>query len=217
MTNTAAWGRRSTLLVGAATALALGGCAERRLISAPDSSPSATTWAAVWLAGALAAAVVGVLLTLPAWRSRVGARLSVTVLTIQTGAVLVTGVVLAAAALRSRQLLDQPIDAEPAVALLRLSRVDGDASFLALMVLIVTVLSALVATISAVAAQMAAGTDRIERSIASALLAIELGVAGFAVVLVVLGERGGLALAGAALFPVLAAATVTCWPHHTPA
>lgn len=204
-------------LAAVPAALVLGGCAERRLVTAPGSTPSTATWTAVWTAGALVAVVVGVLLTLPAWRSRGLPRLAVVVLTAQTGAVLVGGVVLAAVGFRSRQLLDQPLDEAPAVALLRLSRVDGDAGFLTLMVVTVVVLTALFATVSAMAAQMAAGSSTLERTIASGLLAVELGAAALAVVLVVLGERTWLTVAGTALFPLLAVATATCWPSRSPA
>ena len=44
---------------------------------------------------------MGVLLTLPAWRVRSGARVAVAVLTAQAGAVAVAGTVLVAAAVRT--------------------------------------------------------------------------------------------------------------------
>ena len=76
--------RPRALATAGLTALALSGCAERRLVAGPADRPTATTWATVWLAGALAALVVGVLLTLPAWRRRRGARTAVVVLTATT-------------------------------------------------------------------------------------------------------------------------------------
>lgn len=193
-----------------------GGCAERRLITRPASAPGTATWFAVWVAGVLAALVLGVLITLPAWRGRGGARLAVAVLTVQTGAVAVTGVVLAAVGVRSWQLLGQPVDAEPAIALVRLSRIDGDTAFLAAMVVVVVVLSALLGTLTAVAAQLAAGTDPLERSLASALLAIELGASGYAIVRLALGAHGLPYVATALAFPVLAVALGTCWPRYHP-
>lgn len=192
------------------------GCAERRLIARPESAPEAVTWTAVWVAGTLAALVLGVLVTLPAWRTRAGARWAVAVLTVQTGAVAVTGVVLAGVGVRSWQLIGQPLDAEPAIALLRLSRIDGDTAFLAAMVVVVVVISALLATLTAVAAQLAAGSDPLERSLTSALLAIELGVSGYAIVRLVLGAHGLPYLAAALAFPLLAVAFATCWPRYHP-
>lgn len=201
-------------LIGAVgVALLTGGCAERRLITRPEATPSTATWTAVWVAGALVAIVLGVLITLPAWRARGGARLATAVLTLQAGAVAVTGVVLAAIGVRNWQLIGRESDAEPAIALVRLSGVDGDTAFLAVMVLIVVVLSALLATLTAVAARLAAGTDPLERSLASALLTIELGGSGYAIVRLVLGAHGLPYLATALTFPVLAVAMATCWPR----
>ncbi len=194
------------------TGLSLTGCAERGLVAGPSSTPSTLTWGAVWTGAALAAVVVGVLLTLPAWQTRTGARLAVTVLSVQTGAVVVTGSVLLAVAARTWQLLDRPVDAEPATALLRLSRIDGDTAFLALIVLLVAVLTALGAGLTALATRFAAGTDVLERSIACALLALELGVSGFAVVRLLTGAQGWAYVAGAVAFPCLAIAFGACWP-----
>jgi hypothetical protein len=197
-------------------ALALSGCAERRLVTAPSTPPSAATWTVVWAAGIAAALVLGVLLTLPAWRVRGGARVAVTLLTIQSGAVVVSGMVLGAVAVRSWQLIEQPPE-EPAAALVRLSRVDGDTAFFALVLLLVVVGAGLLATLTATAARFAASTDPVERWIASALLAVQLGAAAFALVRLVAGADGWPYVSGAAAFPVIAIALATCWrPRHTP-
>lgn len=201
------------LLGAVGIALLTGGCAERRLLTRPESAPDTATWTAVWMAGALAAVVWGVLITLPAWRARGGARLAAAVLTVQAGAAAVTGVVLAAVGVRSWQLIGQPVDAEPAIALLRLSSIDGDTAFLAAMVVVVVVLSTLLATLTAVAARLASGTDPLERSLVSALLAVELGASGYAIVRLVLGAHGLPYLATALAFPVLVVAFATCWPR----
>jgi hypothetical protein len=201
------------VLAAIASVALTGGCAERQLVARPDTAPSTSTWVAVWLAGSLAAVVLGLLLTLPAWRTRRGARFAVVVLTVQTGFVVLAGLVLAGAGVRSWQLVERPPDAQPAVALLRLSRIDGDTAFLAIMVLLVLVLGALVATVTATAARLAATTEPLGRWIACAVLAVELGPAGYGVVRLVLGGHGWPYLGSALMFPVLAMAIATCWPR----
>lgn len=201
---------RRTAFAGVAM-LALSGCAERRLVAEPSSTPSTATWTVVWTAGIVAALVLGVLLTLPAWRVRSGARVAVTLLTVQAGAVVVAGIVLEAVAVRSWQLIERPLD-HPATALVRLSRIDGDTAFFALMVLAVTVGAGLLAVITAMAARFAAGADVLERWMACAVLAVELGAAAYALVRLVAGARGWTYLGGGVAFPVIAVAFATCWP-----
>ena len=200
------------LVAGGLATLVLSGCAERRLVTAPSSTPSTATWTVVWAAGIAAALMVGVLLTLPAWRSRSGARVAVALLTVQAGAVAVAGTVLGAAAIRTWQLIDRPPEDPTATALLRLSRVDGDTAFFALVVLLVVAAASLVGAITAVGARFAAGADPVERFIACAVLAIELGAAGYALVRLVLGAHGWPYLASALAFPLIALAFATCWP-----
>jgi hypothetical protein len=204
------------VLTAVATALLLSGCAERRLVAAPPSSPSTTTWTIVWAAGIAATVVLGVLLTLPAWKAPGGARLAVIVLTVQTGAVAVAGTVVGAAAIRTWQLIERPVDAPPAHALLRLSRIDGDTALFALIILLVAVSMGLVGTITATAARFAAGADPLERSLACGVLAVELGGAGYGVVRLVLGEHSWPYLAGTLAFVPIAVAFATCWPTAHP-
>lgn len=208
---------RRRLAVGGLVAWALtsSGCAERQLVTQPSGRPGAGAWTAVGIAGGLAAILVGLLLTLPAWRRRGGARVAVALLTAQTGAIVVTATVLTGVAVRSWQLIDRPADAAPATALLRLSRVDGDTAFLALMVLVTVVLAALLATLTALGARFAAGTDPMERSIASAILAVEVGGCGYAIACLLLGAHGWPYVAGALPAPVVALALVACWPRRT--
>ena len=206
--------RPRALALASLTALALSGCAERRLVAGPADRPTATTWTTVWLAGALAALVAGVLLTLPAWRRRTGARTAVVVLTAQTGVVAVAGAVLGAVAVRSWQLLDQP-EGEQAAALVRISGIDGDTGFFALMVLVVAFGGALLATMSALATRFAATDDGWERLVACGLLALELGGAAYLAARFALGSRAWPFTAGAAATPVLVAALWSCWPRRT--
>jgi len=199
------------ITVGFALA-ALPGCAERRLVAAPETPPATSTWTAVWCAGVLAAAVLGVLLTLPAWRSRGGASIAVVLFTAQAGVVAVTGAVLSSVALRSWQLIDHPVDSAPAVALLRLSRADGDTGFFALMVLLVVIVAALLVTLLSMSAQFARGHDAVERTVACGVLALQLGGCAYAAVRLLLGARGWPYTGATALLPLVVIAFATCWP-----
>lgn len=211
---------------GAAALLVLaaltGGCAERHVVSEPSSPPGAGTWVAVWVAAGLAALVIGVLLTLPVWRSSGGARLAAAVLALQTGALVVATAVLIGYAIRSRQLLGRPADAEPEVSLLRISRIDGDEALLALMVVLTAVLGGLATTLTALAARFAASTDPVERSIACTVLALELGAAAYALLRLLLGARGwpyllgGLAARPCSRRPSSAAGRGVRWRHNRP-
>lgn len=209
-------GARPATRVGAvvAVAVATGGCTRRDLVSAPASSPGAGTWVAVWLAAALATVVVGVLVTYPAWERRTGARFAVTLLSLQAGTAVVGGSVLLGLALRSWQLLDAPADAPLATSLVRISRVDGDADFFALMVLLVVALCGLLALVTSLAARMAATDHPTERWVAALVLGLEVGGAGAACVALLLGVDGGVALVVAAFqLPVSAVAFATCLPR----
>jgi hypothetical protein len=191
----------------------LGGCAERRLVSAPAEPPGAAAWTAVWCTGVLCAAVVGVLCTLPVWRERRGARPAVAVLTLQTGALAVTALVLVGVAIRSWQLVDHPLTEPPVGSLVRLSRIDGDGGFFALMVLLVVVLGTLVVALSATATRLAGSDDGLERLLACSVLAIELGGAGFCAVRLALGHGGWPFVGGTLAVPPLVVALVTAWPR----
>jgi hypothetical protein len=202
--------RVGVVLLGA---LALGGCAERRLVAAPETTPSTVTWVAVCVAGVLVAALAGVLATLPVWRARGGRRLAAVVLAAQVGVVLVGGAVLTGVAVRSGQLIDTPVDEQAAGSLVRLSRVDGDAAFFVLMAVALVVLTIVVGTVLALAARFAASDQPLERWLACCLLAVEVGLCGFAAIRLGLGDRGWPYLGPALALPILAAALATCWPR----
>jgi hypothetical protein len=207
MRRAAAW------VVGAAVVVGTSGCAERRLVTQPETPPTGTTWAVVAVAGALAALVTGALLTLPAWRARTGARLAVAVLSAYAGGVLVGGAVLLGTAVRSWQLLDHPVEAAAEPALLRLSAIDGgDTGFFALMALVVVVLTALTALLLTLAARWAATDRLLGRSIASAVLALLTLVGVASVGMVVLGSTAWPYVLLAAGTPVTAAALRDAWP-----
>lgn len=196
--------------------LALGtsaGCAQRGLVAQPSSRPGASTWVAVWIAGVLVAALLGVLLTLPAWKARRGSRLATVLFAAEAGAAALVGTVLGSVAVRTWQLIGRPASAVPARDLLRLSRVDGDTRFYAVMLTVVAVLTVLVVTLTAAAARLAASDDPFERAVASGLLALEIGGSGVAIVMIALGAHGLPFVLPALAFPLLVASFITCWPR----
>ena len=204
--------------VGAAVvgALLLGGCAERRLVAAPDTTPSTATWVAVWVAGVLAAVLAGVLTTLPVWRSRSGSRVATVVLAAQVGVVLVGGAVLTGVAVRSGQLVDTPVDEQAAGSLVRLSRVDGDTAFFALMAVALVVLTLVIGAVLALATRFAAADEPLERWLACCLLGVEVGLASFVAIRFAIGDRGWPYLGPTLALPILAAALASCWPRVHP-
>lgn len=197
-----------------AALLVVAGCAQRGVVSGPPTSTGAGTWLAVGLAAAAAVLVLAALVVVPAWR-RGGAALATGLLAVQTGAVVVVGAVLAGAAWRGATLAERPPDAEQAASLLRLSGLDGrDAGFFRLVGALTVVLGVLLVVVLVLAARFAADVDPVERRLASGVLAVEALVPAAAAGAVVLGHDSLPFVLTAALFPVLAVAGVTCWPHR---
>lgn len=196
--------------------MALGGCADRNLIASPHDTPGAGTWTAVWVALVLVTVLVGVLLTLPAWRSWRGARLAVAVFTIEAGTAVMAGAVLAGVAGRSWQILGRSGGAPPADALLRLSGADGDRAFFAIMFLAALTIAAVIGVLAAAGARLAGSTDPLQRAVASAILSAQAGGAGYAIVRLVIGANGLPYVIPAFAFPVLVVAFATCWPRVPP-
>jgi hypothetical protein len=189
------------------------------LIGPPHTDPGAhpmTTgdWIAVVAAVVVASVPVGVLLTWSVWRRGSGPRLVPALLTLHAGAVVVVGTIGAAAAARSWQLVDPDRREEAASALLDVSRIDGDQSLYALLVLLLVAVTGLLAVLLAQAARFAAGDDPGGRTIACAVLGLEIGVAGLGLAQVVTGETTALTWLGLGHLPVLIAAMVSCWPPH---
>lgn len=207
---------RSALAVVVIAVVLAGGCAERRLVTRPEAAPTTGTWVAVWVAGALAAVVAGVLLTLPAWRERRGARLAVAVFTAQAGALAVAGTVLVGVAMRTGSLLERAPDAAASVSLVRLSAVDGDPDLFSLFVLLLVIGGAPLVMLVALCTRFAASDDTLEQSSAFALLVLEIGGAAYATVRLLLGDRGLPYVVPAVLLPVLVAAAINAWPRHAP-
>jgi hypothetical protein len=171
-------------------------------------------WVVVGLAVLPLAVVVGVLLTWSVWTDRPrGSRVVAALLTVHTGAVVVGGTVATAAAIRSWQVVGEP-EERAADVLVDVSRVDGDTSMYALVVLLLVATTGLLAVLLSVATRLAASTHPVDRAIACAVLGLELGVAGLGVAWVAGGSRAPLALLAVAHLPVLMAAMVACWPPH---
>jgi hypothetical protein len=173
-------------------------------------------WAAVAVAAVLAGAGAGVLLTLPVW-SRSGPRsFASRLLGVHAGLVSVVGVVAAAAAVRSWQIVgDDP--GQHVAGLLQVSRIDGDDSLFALLVLAIGFGTCLAVAALSLAARFAASDDTGERIVACAVLALEICVGGYAVARVLGGSRGAATIAVALQLPLAMVALVSCWPPaHDP-
>ncbi|HJR24656.1 MAG TPA: hypothetical protein VJ804_04235, partial [Acidimicrobiales bacterium] len=135
-------------------------------------------WAVVVAATVLVSAPVGVLLTWPVWRRGSGRRLVPALLALHTGVVVVVGTIGIAAAVRSWQLVERDDQEEAAAALLDVSRIDGDRALYALLVLLLVAVTGLLALLLAQATRFAAGDDPGGRTIACAVLGLEIGVSG---------------------------------------
>jgi len=198
-----------------ATLAALGGCADRGLASGPTSTTGTGTWVTVTAAAIAAAVVLAALVVLPALRPG-GSALGSWVLGLQAGGVAVAGAIIIGAAVRSEQLLDRAADAEQAASILRLSSLDGrDSGFFTLIVLVTLVVGGLLIALLVLAARFAADTDRLERLLATGLLAAEVLASMAGWVLVGLGFRHAGFLLPALALPILVAATVAAWPRAT--
>jgi hypothetical protein len=167
-------------------------------------------WAVVAVAVLLAGATAGVLLTLPIWT---GTRppFAAALLSIHAGVVGVVGAIAVAAAARSWQLVGRD-PGEPVAGLLQVSRIDGDDSMLALLVLVLALGTCLSVAALALASRFATGDDPAERVVACAVLALEICVGGYAVARLLAGSRAGGTVAVALQLPLAMLAMVACWP-----
>jgi hypothetical protein len=175
---------------------------------------STADWVAVVAASVLAAIPVGVLLTWPVWRHGSGRRLVPALLALHTGAVVVVGTIGIAAAVRSWQLVDRDQTEQAASVLLDVSPVDGDQALYALLVLLLVAVTGLLTVLLSQAARFAAGDDPGDRTIACAVLGLEIGVAGLGIAQLVAGEASALTWLAIGHLPVLIGAMVACWPPH---
>lgn len=171
-------------------------------------------WVVVSVAVLLAGTTLGVLLTLPVWTAAARPRWIPALLATHAGVVAVVGVITVRAATRSWELIDDPT--APASMLLDVSRIDGDGSMYALLVLAVAFGTTLSVIALSLAARFAAGDDPLERIVACAVLALELAVGGYGAARLLDGGRSVAALALAAHVPILVWAIVRCWPPPEP-
>jgi hypothetical protein len=171
-------------------------------------------WVVVVVAGAILAVVVGVLATLPIWTRRGGPRVVPALLALQAGGVLVVGTVATAAAVRSWQIIDRPAGAHVARTLITVSHIDGDGSLYALIVLTVVAVAGLAAALLLVGARFAATSDPTERTVACAVLGVEIGLCGYGLAACIGGSRSAPALLSVVNLPLAMAAMVACWPPH---
>ncbi len=174
---------------------------------------STGSWIAVVVAASIIASVVGVLATLPVWTRGAGRRLVPALLTAQAGGVIVVATITVAAAIRSWQLLDRPT-AHVTSTLATVSQIDGDGRMFALIVLAVVAIGWLSAFLLVLAARFAAGVDPTERTIACAVLGLEIGLCGYGLAACLGGSRSAPALVAAVNLPLAMAAMVACWPPH---
>jgi hypothetical protein len=173
-------------------------------------------WSAVAAAVLLVGGTAGVLLTLPLWTGPRRRTFAVVLLSVHAGLVGVVGTIAAAAAARSWQLIGDH-DPKHVAGLLQVSRIDGDGSMYALLVLALVFGTALAVVSLALAARFAASADPAERIVACAALALEICLAGFAAARILGGSRSASALVVAAQLPLAMVAMVACWPPADPA
>lgn len=169
---------------------------------------------AVVAAASVLALVVGVLLTLPVWRGGAGPRLVSALLTVQAGGVLVLGAIATTAAARSWLLVDRDPARAAGSTLISVSRIDGDGSMFALVVLGIVALTGLAAVLLLLGARFAASAHTTERAIACAVLGLEIGLSGYGLAACLNGSRSAAALVAVVNLPLAMAAMIACWPPH---
>lgn len=172
-------------------------------------------WVVVSAAVLLAGGTLGVLLTLPLWPRPARPRMVPALLSAHAGLVAVVGAITTVAAARSWQLVGRS-PSEQAAGLLEVSRIDGDGSMYALLVLALAFGTTLAVTALSLAARFAAGPDPVERLVACSVLALEVCVAGYGAARVLQGSRSAAVILLAAQLPVVMYAMVRCWPPPEP-
>jgi hypothetical protein len=163
--------------------------------------------AAVLLTGT----TVGVLLTLPIWTGARRPSFAGAVLSVHAGLVAVVGVVTAAAAARTWQVVGRA-PSEHVAGLIQVSRTDGDGSMFALIVLALAFGTCFAVVALALGARFATSDDAAERIVACAVLALEICVGGYAVARLLGGSHGVAVVALAVQLPLAMVAMVACWP-----
>jgi hypothetical protein len=173
---------------------------------------SGGSWAAVVVATVVASATLGALFTRPIWTRRDRSRLVPLLLALQGGAALVVGAIVAGAAVRSWQLVDRPASAPVRRTLMTVSRVDGDGSIFALVVLAVVAAAVLGAVVLFLAARFATTDAPAERTIACVVLGLQVGLCGYGLAALLGGTRTAATVVSVVNLPLAMAAMVACWP-----
>jgi hypothetical protein len=175
----------------------------------------AAEWVVVSMAGLLAAGTIGVLLTLPLWSDGNRPPLVPAILSAHAGLVAVLGITTVAAAARSWQLVGED-PSEHASGLLQVSRIDGDGSMYALLVLALAFGTTLAVVALSLAARFSAGDDPFERLVASAVLALEVCVGGYGAARLGTGSHSVAVVILTLHLPLAMYALVRCWPPAEP-
>jgi hypothetical protein len=175
----------------------------------------AAEWVVVSVAGLLAAGTIGVLLTLPLWSDGHRPPFVPAILSAHAGVVAVLGIATVAAVARSWQLVDDDRTKEVA-GLLQVSRIDGDGSMYALLVLALAFATTLAVVALSLAARFSAGDDPFERLVASAVLALEVCVGGYGAARMGTGSHSVAVVVLTLHLPLAMYALVRCWPPAEP-
>jgi hypothetical protein len=173
---------------------------------------SSGTWVAVIAAALVASAVAGALFTLPVWTRSRRPRAVAMLLTLQGGGALVVGAIVASAAVRSWHLLDEPASKHVAPTLMSVSRIDGDGSMFALVLITVVAAAVLSAIVLFLSARFAAGDVPAERTVACIVLGLEIGICGYGLAALLGGTHGAAPVLAVVNLPLAMAAMVACWP-----
>lgn len=133
-------------------------------------------------AAVLAAVVVGVLWAAPGLgHAARGPKLVSLLLGVDTGAILVGGIALAAAAARSWMLIGEPTDpARTADAVLDVSRLDGDSDLFALLIVVIGLLTLLTVAVIGTATRSASGASVGDRAVVGTVLSVQVILGLFA-------------------------------------
>lgn len=163
--------------------------------------------AAVLLAGVLGLAAALPLLTTPVR----GGRAVGLLLSLDTGAVLVAGLLLAGAAGRSWVLIGDPPTIARPDGVLQVSRLDGDGNFFALLIVVIGLLTLFGALVLGLSARAVQGTQPGDAALVQAVLWIQVLIGVSTLGRVLLGAGGQVDLLLTAHLPLSVGAL---WLHH---
>lgn len=167
-------------------------------------------------AAVLAAIVAGLLWAAPA----VGVatkrdRFVALLLGLDTGAVLLTGIAIAAAAGRSWMLVTEPADPTPTRhAMLQVSRLDGDGDFFALLIVVIGLLTLLATVLVGTAARCVPSSNSSDRAVVRGVLWVEVVLGLYGIGHLLLTGRAPLQIVLAAHLPLTVGALTLLQRHR---